>query len=137
MKETYSINNSTIRALIVEDARINAIVLEHSLKTFDVECFWVSNSKEALKALEENEYHIVFLDHYLTTEHSGILLNTIKESYENLPVIAYTGSIYTLGNIRSFLNVFPYDDIITKPFVPTHVERVLRERFDYKLKILE
>lgn len=133
MKETYKTNNSTIKALIIEDAEINAIVLEKALDKFDVSSTHVVDSKAAEEALSTGNYDIVFLDHYLTAEHSGALLASIKTKYPKIPVIAYTASIYTLGNIKDFLKLFPYDDIITKPFTPTHIERMLKQRFEISI----
>ncbi|UTS51985.1 hypothetical protein [Synechococcus phage BUCT-ZZ01] len=128
-------NSSTINALIIEDCKLNAIILERNLQRFGLTTNWVDNREDAQKELATNHYDIIFLDHYLTDEDSGTLLNLIKRKYPNIHVIAYTGAIYTLKSVKNFLTLFPYDDVITKPYVENHLERIFLERF--KVTILE
>lgn len=129
MKTTFTKNNRKVRALIIEDAKINAVVLSNALKHHGIFSHWVLTKEQAIEELCETSYDIVFLDHFLSENDSGELLEYIKREYPNVDVISYTGAIYTLRSIKEFLSIFPYDDIITKPFANTHLERILMSRY--------
>ena len=77
-----------IRALIVDDNRINRIMLETSLATWGFQVEVVDNGSEALKTIRtaRKPYDVVLLDYQLPEQDGMAVARAIRAEYKNLPI---------------------------------------------------
>ena len=109
--------------LICDDEKDIVSALEIYLKAEGYNTFLAYNGNEALKAVNNNEIHLILMD-IMMPECDGITaLVKIRENY-NIPVILLTAKSEDTDKILG-LNVGA-DDYITKPFNP--VEMIARVR---------
>ena len=78
---------------------INRVLIDSIIKNLGYNCDNVSNGQEALEALEalkNKTYHLVFTDIEMPIMNGIELVRSIKSSpdFSNLPVIAITGKAY-------------------------------------------
>ncbi|MBT7410039.1 MAG: response regulator [Methylococcales bacterium] len=88
-----------VNILIVDDEMINRVLIDSIIKNLGYNCDNVSNGQEALEALEalkNKTYHLVFTDIEMPIMNGIELVRSIKSSpdFSNLPVIAITGKAY-------------------------------------------
>src|SRR5690606_1778887 len=57
-----SIDLTGFKVLIVDDNKVNVVVLKKTLDAFGIKTYWVGNGKEAVTAVAENQYDLVFMD---------------------------------------------------------------------------
>ena len=109
--------------LICDDEKDIVSALEIYLKAEGYNIVLAYNGNEALKAVKDNEIHLILMD-IMMPECDGITaLVKIRENY-NIPVILLTAKSEDTDKILG-LNVGA-DDYITKPFNP--VEMIARVR---------
>lgn len=121
--------NPNHKILIVEDGCINQTIVKMMLSKLGFECDVAVNGIEALKALNNSEYSIVFMDLQMP-EMDG--LTTTKEIVKRYgqarPVIvAMTANV--LSEDRKNCAAVGMDDFIFKPLLITELERTLSTRY--------
>ena len=106
------------KILIVDDIFSNRLLLSSTLDSIGIESKSVVNGQEAINAIEENEYGLVFLDiempvmngietaQYIRTEMSG--------NYNKLPIIALTA--HNPAEYGSRINEAGFNEILSKPY---------------------
>ncbi|MCC7232338.1 MAG: tetratricopeptide repeat protein [Bacteroidia bacterium] len=123
-----TVDVSSVRVLIVEDNKINQLLVRNMLKKFGFEFFEsAENGKQALEKLEENEYDIILMDiqmpemdgYEITRE---IRLNMRKEVC-NLPIIALTADASEREKKRA--RETGMNDYVVKPYTPEDLFSVL------------
>jgi len=98
--------------LIVEDNKTNMVLLEHMLKTTDVNLFLGKNSKEFYLHINNKNisFDLILMDISLNENITGIdLIEYLNDNKFNIPVILQTA--YDVEDLD-----YPnYDNIIRKP----------------------
>jgi len=115
------------KILIVEDTRVNSLLLERLLEPYEIASETVADGHECLNKIKENQYDLIIMD-YLMPEMDG--LETVKEirnldfEYaQNVPiVILSTGDEKSLKN--DFLEVGCLD-FIEKPIATEKLEYII------------
>jgi PAS domain S-box-containing protein len=115
----------SVKALLVEDNRINQMVAEHILQEIGVESDTAENGLEAIKLLETHQYDIIFMDCHMPVmdgfEATKKIRNNIK--YKHLPIVAITAGTLEQEHcqcIDSGMNA-----VITKPFKANDIIQAL------------
>ena len=108
------------RLLIVDDDPQILNMLGDILAESGYNLTFSADGEEALKKLEEGEFHLVISDVRMPGIDGFELLKTIKERFNNTKVILMTG--YTDDYDISDALILGADDYITKPF---NISRVL------------
>ncbi len=110
---------TTTRLLLVEDESTNQMVIQSILKKFGYLVDVASNGREAIKALENNDYALVLMDcmmpvlnGYETTAIIREQTSTVKN--HTIPVIALTAN--AMREDRDNCLAAGMDDYLTKPF---------------------
>lgn len=126
MLPLYSKTLSTLRRILaIDDDPINRQLLEIYLAN-DFEHKVVNNAKQAIDALNKEEFDLIVTDINLEGAEDGIwLARYIKAApkYEHIPVIAFTAHLISYLGRDNFKEAFDY--IIEKP--------VMKKQFVAKL----
>lgn len=108
-------NNKKIKILIAEDVEENRDFLKAVLESHLINVTCVENGLNALKAMKENKFDVVFLDIHMPVMDGLQAITHIKASEElkNTPVIALTAQAI-IGDKEKYLP-YGFDGYITKP----------------------
>lgn len=106
------------RVLVVDDERINRVVLSRLLRNHGYETGEVESGKEAVEAISSGNYDLVLLDIVMPELDGFEVLRLIRQrwSKSDLPVIMVTSSDESANIVRAF--DLGANDYITKPIDP-------------------
>ncbi|MCK6261823.1 response regulator [Vibrio sp. ZSDE26] len=109
--------------LVVDDIRMNQIIINQMLKKFNLAADIGNNGIEALDAVEKNKYDIIFMDCRMP-EMDGFEATAIlrKDGY-NKPIIALTAG--TTLSERDKCIESGMDDILTKPYTASGLHQII------------
>ena len=105
-----------VKALVVDDIKMNREVLASILKEVNIEVLTAENGKEAVDLTREFLPDIVFMDIRMPVMNGLDAMGIIKSEYssELVKVVAITASV--LDNQRKLVVELGADDFISKPF---------------------
>lgn len=104
-----------LKILIAEDDEISYLYLKTLLRGASANIFYAKNGKEVIKIVEENpNIDIILLDIKMPEMDGFEVLQKVKSTYPNLPVIAITA--YALSEEKEKILSMGCDDYIAKPF---------------------
>jgi len=110
------------RMLVVEDNKINQIIVRKFLTQWGIISDYAENGKEALDKLEKNSYQLILmdlqmpvLDGYETTKE----IRKSGSSHQNIPIVALSAS--AMLQIRNRAIKIGMNDFVTKPFNPNEL----------------
>ena len=118
---------SKARILAVDDSRTNLRVIKALLKRTKAEVALAQSGKEALELLQQNEFDLVLLDHFMPEMDGVETLGNIRKlgaAYENIPVIVLTANV--VPGARDFYLGMGFDDFLEKPINVELLEKQLR-----------
>lgn len=115
------------KILVVDDTVMNLTVIENLLKKTKIHIDTATSGMECIEKLNHNKYDMIFLDHRMP-EMDGIETFRLIRKHElldkeNTPVIALTANAIS-GSREMYLKE-GFDDYISKPIDPTHLEVVI------------
>lgn len=115
------------RILLAEDVELNQFIARHLLESWGIEVTVANNGREALVAVEKNNYDLVLMDIQMpemdgteATKAIRLLPDTIKAK---VPVIALTANALK-GDSEKYLSV-GMTDYLSKPFDETKLFQVI------------
>jgi PAS domain S-box-containing protein len=115
------------KILLAEDVELNQFIARHLLESWGIEVTVANNGKEALTAVEKNDYDLVLMDIQMP-EMDGIeatkgirLLNDPEKA--KVPVIALTANALK-GDSEKYLAI-GMSDYLSKPFDETKLFQVI------------
>ena len=115
-----------VRALVVDDNRINLIVCEKMLNLYGVEATTVASGPEAVKVSMTDKFDILFVDHMMP-DMDGIEVTRELRSRpgpnRETPIIALTANV--VNDMRSQYIQCGMDDFVGKPIDRAELTRVL------------
>ena len=107
-----------IRILVVDDIFTNRLLLSELIKSTGNEVVLVENGEEAIQALEEGDFQMIFMDIEMpvmngieTTNH---IRNEMPHPINSIPIIALTAHNPDLF-FEDYADV-GFDELITKPY---------------------
>ncbi|MEZ7498095.1 response regulator [Flavobacterium sp. Arc3] len=125
-------HNTSIKMLIVDDNKINLLVLEKQLKNKlkNSQITTAYNGLEALNLIKDNEYDIVLMDVIMPVM-DGITATTqvrslTDENKKNIPIIALTANVGE-KELSECLNA-GMNDFVTKPFEINALLKIIHKR---------
>lgn len=119
-EQKHNFLNTNLKILLVDDNKINLLVLEKQLKNnlINSQLTLAYNGLEALNLIKENQYDIVLMDVIMpimdgvtATTH---IRNLTDENKKNIPIIALTANVGE-KELSECLNA-GMNDFVTKPF---------------------
>ena len=112
------------RILVVEDNKINQMITKKMLEKKEIKCTIIDNGEDAVEILsKENEFDLVLMDVHLPGINGTIATQKIREYDTTKPIIALTA--ISLNENREMLLSFGMTDVITKPFEPENLYRII------------
>ena len=126
--EKAKIDFSSVRVLIVEDNKINQLLVRNILRKFGFEIIdSADNGRAAIRMLNQASYDVILMDiqmpelnGYDITQH---IRNELKISPEALPIIALTAD--ASEKEKQMAMSLGMNDYIVKPYSPEELHRVL------------
>ncbi|KGY12182.1 histidine kinase [Vibrio tubiashii] len=100
--------------LVVDDIRMNQVIINQMLKKMSISPDIASNGVEAIKAISDNSYDLIFMDCRMPEMDGFEATAYLREQEYRLPVIALTAGT-TLEEREKCIQC-GMDDILTKPY---------------------
>lgn len=115
-----------LKIMVAEDNMINQTVIEGILEKMGFKVTLVENGKEVLEKLEEEKFHIVFMDIQMPEMDGLTATKKILEKYskEERPAIIAMTANAMIGVREQYLNE-GMDDYISKPFKLQDLEKAI------------
>ncbi len=106
--------------LIVDDHKINLMLIENFLVAYDIKIYLANNGVEALKIWNSTRIDVLITDHYMPMMDGLELIVNIKQKDDNKTICALiTGE----KNIQSDI----YDYLFIKPIIKSHFDQFMNE----------
>lgn len=116
------------QVLVVDDNKINQLIIKEMLLSLDQYVDLVSDAHNALKMMQARDYDVLFMDLHMPHMDGMEATRTLREMHIHQPyVIALTADAYPETRTQALRSGM--DDYVTKPFVKADIARVL-ERID-------
>lgn len=100
--------------LVVDDIRMNQVIINQMLKKMSISPDIANNGVEAIKAISDNSYDLIFMDCRMPEMDGFEATAYLREQEYRLPVIALTAGT-TLEEREKCIQC-GMDDILTKPY---------------------
>lgn len=113
------------RILIVDDNPNMASLLSEMLEVFDYDSTRAGDGLEAIEIIKENSFDLVITDLRMPKMSGLDLLQKIKESTPELPVVVISG--YALDEEGDSLLSTLADGFLNKPFKMADIEELLKK----------
>ena len=113
------------KVLVVDDNEMNRKVFKNLLKQTQIQVYEAASGREALSMVEQQSFHIIFLDHMMP-EMDGIdTLHLMREEKlcMDTPVIMLTANAVKGAKELYFKKGF--DDFLTKPMIPDILDQMI------------
>jgi len=120
------------KILIAEDDIFNQELIKAILGEWDIDFTIVSNGKEAVENVKNNEYDFIFLDINMPEMNGVDAVKEIKKLTTDIPVIAMTANAFR-EDVESYFKA-GFDDYISKPIKLEELQRVFNKYSQRKIK---
>lgn len=124
-KQVGSFNKE--RILVVEDNKINQMVIQKQLSSFDVNCDFADDGQQALDYLEHNQPDLILMDLQMPVMDGFTASVAIKKNVKTsaIPIVILSASVVKEDREKaSSLNIH---DFINKPFTQNDLLAVLNK----------
>lgn len=112
----------TAKVLVVDDSEVNQQVLRWMLRDLGEECDVVSSGEDAVAAVQNGSYKIVFMDLRMPETDGFQATTRLRESGFSKPIIAVTASSDE-NDWKNCMNA-GMNGYLTKPFLKADFEEV-------------
>lgn len=114
--------------LVVDDIRMNQVIVTQMLKKLDIKPDLKNNGLEAVDAVKANEYELIFMDCRMPEMDGYEATVHLRENGFTKPIIALTAGTTLVERqkcIESGMN-----DILTKPYTAADIEQIMCKWLD-------
>ncbi|EKY4874170.1 response regulator [Vibrio alginolyticus] len=109
--------------LVVDDIRMNQVIVTQMLKKLDITPDLKANGKEALEAVKSKDYELIFMDCRMPEMDGYEATMYLRERGFSHPIIALTAGT-TIEERQKCIDS-GMDDILTKPYTATDIEQIM------------
>ena len=102
-----------VSVLIVDDNKINVIVLKKALETMGITAHWVSDGEQAVSEVQKNVYDLVFMDIHMPVMDGLQATKIIRKTNKDLVIMGFSADV-TRETIEIALEA-GMNDYFTKP----------------------
>lgn len=110
-----------LNILLAEDNKINQMVAKKIMQRWNINITVVGNGKEALEAVEKNDFQLVFMDLDMPEMDGYEATAAIREKNMKIPVVALTAASFE--NMQQSLFSKGFSDFVQKPFDPKELHK--------------
>lgn len=107
-----------LNVLVVEDNKINVLILEKHLELWGIGSDSAYNGKEAVEKVQQKTYDLVLMDLQMPVMNGFEAIRTIREisggGYNNLPIIALTAA--NSQHLQKKIEMAGFNNYLIKPF---------------------
>jgi CheY-like chemotaxis protein len=118
-----------VRVLLVDDHPANLIVAEGMLRQYGIDVTTVTGGREAVEAVKENDFDIVFMDHMMPDvdgiDATGMIRAMDEPRFTDLTIIALSANAVS-GAKEQFLEA-GMNDFLSKPIIINDLHWLLLE----------
>jgi signal transduction histidine kinase/ActR/RegA family two-component response regulator len=102
-----------VSVLIVDDNKINVIVLKKALETMGIKAHWVSDGEQAVAEVQKNAYDLVFMDIHMPVMDGLQATKIIRKTNKDIVIMGFSADV-TRETIEIALEA-GMNDYFTKP----------------------
>lgn len=124
----HQIDLSGRSVLVVDDIRMNQVIVTQMLKKLDITPDLKNNGLEALDAVKEKDYELIFMDCRMPEMDGYEATVQLRENGFHRPIIALTAG--TTLEERQKCVESGMDDILTKPYTAADIEQMMCKWLD-------
>ncbi|WHP63812.1 ATP-binding protein [Vibrio harveyi] len=124
----HQIDLSGRSVLVVDDIRMNQVIVTQMLKKLDITPDLKNNGLEALDAVKEKDYELIFMDCRMPEMDGYEATVRLRENGFHRPIIALTAG--TTLEERQKCVESGMDDILTKPYTAADIEQMMCKWLD-------
>jgi signal transduction histidine kinase/CheY-like chemotaxis protein len=111
-------------ALVVDDKLENRELMSDYLKHFGFETVLVSNGKEAVEAVQKQDFTIILMDIYMPVMDGKQAFSHIRKMKPMIPIVAVTAGGFE--EFKSDLEVMGFNGFLHKPFKDIQLVNILK-----------
>ena len=117
------------RVLVVDDVPINRTVAKGLLAMYKIQVHTCVNGEEAVKAVQTEEYDMVFMDHMMPgmdgMEATAIIRSMEGERFQTLPIVALTAN--AIAGVEEMFLQNGFNDYLSKPIDSRRLNAILEK----------
>ncbi|MEY3499126.1 MAG: hypothetical protein RL308_795 [Bacteroidota bacterium] len=114
------------KILLVEDNKINQMVISKMLEKKKMNCTIAETGEEGVEMAKNQNYDLILMDIHLPGISGTTATENIRTFDKKTPIVALTA--ISLDENREMLLSFGMNDVITKPFNPDDFYRIISEK---------
>jgi signal transduction histidine kinase/CheY-like chemotaxis protein len=114
------------KILLVEDNKINQMVISKMLENKKMICSIAETGEEGVELAKNKNYDLILMDIHLPGISGTTATENIRTFDKQTPIVALTA--ISLDENREMLLSFGMDEVITKPFNPEDFYRIIAEK---------
>ena len=122
-------NAPSARVLVVDDVVINRTVAKGLLTMYAMQVHTCESGEEAVKAVQAEEYDIVFMDHMMPgmdgVEATAAIRSLEGERFQTLPIVALTAN--AIAGVEEMFLTSGFSDYLSKPINSRKLNEMLRK----------
>lgn len=126
---SYLFRAPQARILIVDDNEMNLKVAVGLLKPLEMQIDLAESGSQAIRMVQQKQYHIVFMDHMMPgmdgIEATEAIRKLDGDYYRNVPIIALTAN--ALADAREKFTEAGMDDFVAKPIEMKDITRKIKK----------
>ncbi|UQV22809.1 ATP-binding protein [Vibrio sp. J383] len=116
---------SLLKVLVVDDIKMNQIIIQQMLRKYEIEPATASNGVEAFELASDNEYDIVFMDCRMPVMDGFEATEKLRAKGYVKPIVALTAG--TTLEERERCIQCGMDDILSKPYTANDLKEMLKK----------
>lgn len=121
--------NKKLHVLVVDDTKINLVLMGKLLDKIDVDSTRVSSGREALDITKTSKFDLIFLDHMMPDLNGIETFELLKKDNDNLnlstPVIMLTAN--AMAGAEKEYKEIGFDAYLSKPIEMSKLEKVIND----------
>ena len=116
---------SLLKVLVVDDIKMNQIIIQQMLRKYEIEPATASNGVEAFELASDNEYDIVFMDCRMPVMDGFEATEKLRDKGYDKSIVALTAG--TTLEERERCIQCGMDDILSKPYTANDLKEMLKK----------
>jgi len=118
-------NKQEITILVVDDIKLNYVILKGMLKSESTRILWARDHQEALELCDNYPPDLVLMDFQLPGMNGLELSKKIKNKHEQLPIIFQTANARIVESFNK--DEYKYETVLEKPIQKEQLVNTLKQ----------